>query len=82
MSECERAAESDVFRTGDRAHKIHKQKLTPHAGYNWLYVVLPYYLYTAFGLHANISNFRKNFGSIGTKCVAVTNERVALGMPG
>jgi hypothetical protein len=30
MSEYERAAETDVFRIGDTAHKMHKQKLTPH----------------------------------------------------
>jgi hypothetical protein len=33
MCENKRDAETDVFRTGDTAHKILKQKLTPHTGY-------------------------------------------------
>jgi len=41
MSEYERAAETDVFRTGDTAHKTLKQILTPHTNYNCLYTVLP-----------------------------------------
>jgi hypothetical protein len=78
MSEYERDAETDVFRTGDTAHKTIKQKLTPHTDYNWLYVVLLYYLCTASRLHASMSNFLKYFGCIGTKIAAVTKERVAL----
>ena len=35
MSEYERAAETDVFRRGETAHKIHK-KLAPRVGCNWL----------------------------------------------
>jgi hypothetical protein len=35
-SEYERAAETDVFRTGDTANK---QTLTPHTDYKYLYVV-------------------------------------------
>jgi hypothetical protein len=38
-SENKRAAETDIFRTRDIAYK---QKLTPHTGYKYLYVVLPY----------------------------------------
>jgi hypothetical protein len=37
--ENERAGKTDVFRTGDTAYE---QKLTPHTGYKYLYVVLPY----------------------------------------
>jgi len=38
-SEYDRAAETDVFKTGDAAYK---QKLPPHAGYKCVHVVLPY----------------------------------------
>jgi len=55
MPEYERAAETDVFITGDTVYKTLKQKITPHSGYNWLYVVLPYYLCTA----SKMSNFRE-----------------------
>jgi len=82
MSAYKTAAQTDVFRTGDTAHRTLKQNLPPHTAYNWLYVVLRYYLCTASRLHASMSNFRNNFGSIGTKSAAVTKERVALGMPG
>ena len=58
MSEYERAAETDVFRTGNTSHKIFKQKLTPHTGYNWLYVVLSYFLCTACRLQSSMSNYR------------------------
>ena len=82
MHEYERAAETDVFITGDTVYKTLKQKITPHSGYNWLYVVLPYALCTASRLHASMSNFLKYFGSIGTKIAAVTKERVELRMQG
>jgi hypothetical protein len=59
MSEYKRAKETDVFRTGDTAHKIFKQKPTPRAGYNWLYVVLSYFLCTACRLFASMSNCRE-----------------------
>jgi len=79
-----RAAETDVFSTGDIAHKILKQKLTPHTGCNFLYVVLLYYLCTASRLHASITNFRE-ISAVLTQNAAeecCTNERVVLGMPG
>jgi hypothetical protein len=37
-SEYERAAETDIYRTGDTAYK---QKRTTHIDYKCLYVVLP-----------------------------------------
>jgi hypothetical protein len=82
MSEYERAAETDVSKSRETPHKIPKQKLTPHTDYNWVHIVLPYYLCTASRLHASISNFLKHFGSIGTKGTTVTKERVLLGMQG
>ena len=84
MSEYEKAAETDIFRTGDTAPKILKQNLTPHTGCNLLYVVLLYYLCTASRLHASISKFRE-ISAVLTQNAAencCTNERVVLGMPG
>ena len=49
------------------AHKILKQKLTPRMGYNWLYVVLPYCLYTASRLLASLYNFRKMLSVLAQK---------------
>jgi hypothetical protein len=59
MSEYKRVAETDVFRTGEHSTQNIKKKLTPRAGYNWLYVVLPYPLCTACRLHASMSNCRE-----------------------
>jgi predicted double-glycine peptidase len=39
MFQYDTAVQTDVFRTGDTAHK---QNLTPHTGYDCLYAVLPY----------------------------------------
>jgi len=56
MYEYERDAETDVSRSGVTAHK---QNLTPHTGYKYLYAVLPYWLCTASALLAIKSSLRK-----------------------
>ena len=42
-AEHDTAAEADVFRTDDTAHKTLKRKLTPHTGYKLFYAVLSFY---------------------------------------
>ena len=56
LYEYERDAETDVSRSGVTAHK---QNLTPHTGYKYLYAVLPYWLCTASALLAIKSSLRK-----------------------